>query len=478
MADLKLAIPLFGKMATRTFHNATFRKILAQHGLTPLYFIGSYYFRNVALDPGQYQELRTEQYDAFLQQRALPRLLAGLRRFAVRTETTDLRFRETIESLLFEEAPAAKAWLYGAAIDALRHVPGIGSLAAWCEGALFPTHVHDAALRRETAHVVLTPGTGSFGFWNEGLFAREAQRLGLPVVAAITNYDNVVNMGFRGFMPTHLAVWSQLMADEAVRYQKIPANRIEVTGPVQYDRYLSPLPVGREEFLRSKGLDPSRQTILYAGGVNIARYFEIYRLLVDREGARSLPPCNLVLRPYPHVKLLGSPAWQILENLFSRVGGVYISNPLTASSDNLRNLVVADAKRDIASDDDLDELHCLLRFSDVMINFFSTISLEAAICDLPSIHVAYDSYTFGQTYNTLTAFQQRQTHNRRKLRLAAAQLVHDEQSLLQSVERYLADRSKDRNARQAYALSECGQLDGKGGERLAVVLRDAARDRA
>jgi hypothetical protein len=475
VTDLKVAIPLFGKMATRTFHTAAFQHSLAQDGLRPVYFVAPHYFHTAALDPSRYQQLRTDRYEALFERRLLLRFLTELRRFAVRTETTDLRFRESVESLLFGDAPAAKAWIYGAAMDGLRHVPGIGPLAAWCERRLFPTSVHDLALQQESVRVALTPGTGSYGFWNEGLFAREAQRLGLPVVAAITNYDNVVNMGFRGFAPDRLAVWSQLMADEAVRYQKIPANRIEVTGPVQYDRYLSPLPIGRDEFLRSKGLDPSRQTILYAGGVNITRYFEMYRLLVDREGARSLPPCNFILRPYPHVKLLGSPGWQVLEHLFARVGGVYISNPLMASADSL---VIGDAKRDVAPDEDLDELHCLLKFSDVMINLFSTISLEAAITDLPTIHIAYDAYTFGQTYNTSTAFQQRQTHNRRTLRLAAAQLAHDEPSLLRSVERYLADRSRDRDARRAYALSECGQLDGRGSQRLAALVQHAAAGRA
>ncbi len=469
MGKAKLAIPIFGKMATRSFHTAQFRETLEQHGFEPLYFIGPHYFRNVDLDRYRYFELETVQYEAMFERHALLRALALLRRFVVRTDTTDLRFRESIEARLFDFGPVAKTWIYAACMDLLRRIPGLGHLAAWSENALFPTHVHDGALKNQAVDCVLTPGAGNYGFWNEGFFAREAKGLGLPVFAAITNYDNIVNMGFRGFMPDGLAVWSQQMANEAMRLQRIPASRIEITGPVQYDRYFVPLPISREEFLRSKGLDPARKTILFAGGVNITRYFEFYRLLtgVMQSGSNLLH--NVVVRPYPHVKLLASPGWQVLEGLFARTEGVYLSNPLNTSSDNLAS---DELQRDLGLSERVDELYCLLQYSDVMINYFSTISLEAAICDLPVIHIGYDVYTFGHRYNTSAAFQQRQTHNRRDLRLAAARIAKDEADLVKFIDLYLEDRTLDREARYEYALSECGYLDGLSSKRLALMLQN------
>jgi hypothetical protein len=456
-------------MAMRSFHMPQFRQTLEQHGLIPLYFIAPHYFQTGQLDPARYFELKTDQYNDLFERQRLLRDLAELRRFVVRTETTDLRFRESIDVRLFNHGPVAKAWVYAAGMDILRRVPGLGHLAAWCEDVLFPLHVHERILKEEGVGCVLTPGTGSYGFWNEGLFAREARRLGLPVFAAITNYDNIVNMGFRGFMPDCLAVWSRQMADEAIRFQRIPAHRIEITGPVQYDRYFSPLPISRDEFLRSKGLDPDRKTILYAGGVNITRYFEIYRLFVAGSRWNTETHFNLVIRPYPHVKLLSSPGWKVLEPLFSQAEGVYISNALDTSSDRL---VTAELQRDLTlGTEEVDELYCLLKYSDVMINLFSTISLEAAICDLPVIHIGYDEYTFGHHYSTSTAFQQRQTHNRRKLRLAAARIAKSEEDLVKYLDLYLADRTIDAGARHEYALAECKYLDGKSSHRLAAMIR-------
>ena len=89
---------------------------------------------------------------------------------------------------------------------------------------------------------------------------------------------------------------------------------------------------------------------------------------------------------------------------------------------------------------------------------------------MPTIHIGYDEYTFGHRYITTSAFQQRQTHNRRPLRLAAARVITDESQLLPAIERYLRDPSQEREARRMYAEAECGALDGRASERLAAML--------
>lgn len=466
MSHLKLAIPLYGKMATRSFHNSLFEASLNRRGIAPLFFVGPHYFNTLELDPARYFELRADKYDGFLKSHRGLRELSELRRFVVRTETTDLRLRENIEGALYASRRLAQVWAYAAIMDILRRIPRLGELAAWGETVRYKTHEHDEVLKSQEVNCVLTPGFGSYGFQHEGLFAREAQALGLPVISAITNYDNVVNRGFRGFMPDKLAVWSQLMADETVRLQRIPASKIEITGPVQYDRYFLPLAVSREEFLQSKGLDPAKQTIFYAGGVNLSRYYEFYRLLTEYNRRNRF---NLVFRAYPHHKVLLAPEWEMLEERMSSQNTTYVSNPLRFSSDTLQ---MEDFKSAMHGDSDLDELTGLFKYSDVMINHFSTVSLEAAICDLPTIQVGYDSHTFGHSYNTSSAFQRRQTHNLRRLRLEASRVAEDQEQLIKALDLYLSDPGLDREQRYEYALSECGYLDGLSGDRLAQIIKN------
>ncbi|HNO94599.1 MAG TPA: hypothetical protein PKJ84_10530 [Anaerolineales bacterium] len=467
MSEIKIGIPLHGKMAARAFHQPSFRQRLAEGGFKPLYFLSPTYFRAFDFDPEQYFELQVEQYDEQYQKHFLLQQLRMLRRFVVVTETTDLRFRELIESKLFD------ATLVGMAaqmsfVAALRHIPGMGGVLGWLERNLYVTHAHDEKFNKHQITCVLTPGMGNYGFWNENQFAHEAQRLGIPTFTAITNYDNIVNMGYRGFEPVCLGVWSKQMADEAMKLHGYPANKMEITGPVQYDRFMTPLPQTREEFLKSLNLDPSKKTILFAGGVNINHYFDIYRVFVEQKAKVWREPFNFIVRPYPHPKLMGSPAWAVLENLFKQ-SGAYISNPgsIDASGDR-----TAEFRVDLAFDEGPDELNYLLRYSDVMVNYFSTISLEAAICDLPTIHIGYDPYTFGLRFSVTTGFLQRQTHNRRPLRLAAARVAKSESELFDALENYLGDRTLDRDARRIYAEAECGELDGGAGRRLVNMIKN------
>lgn len=464
MKNVRIAIPLHGKMSSRVFHQPLFRERLNSAGFEPSFFLSPHYFKAFDFDPAHYFELKIHDYDRYLGEHALLQQLKQLRRFVVVTETTDLRFRETVEEKLFH----SRAW--GAAgslifIDVMRRVPGLGPLLSFLEKKFYVPDVHARQLKAIGADCVLTPGIGYYGFWNEGNFALESQKLGLPVFSAITNYDAIVNKGYPGFMPVCAAVWSRQMADEAMRLFGMPARKIEITGPVQYDRFLRPLTMSRDEFLRSIGLDPKLKTIFFAGGVNVTRYFEMYDLLVERARSIWRDKFNLIIRPYPHPKMLVSPGWKVLENLFRREG-IYISDPGSIDAEDRRN----EYRQDLWLDEEVDELSYLLRYSDVMINYFSTISLEAAICDLPVIHLGYDNYTFGHRYGITSEFQQRQTHNRRKLRLAASKVAGNEKELIAFINQYLSDKTLDGGKRYDYAVSECGELDGNAGSRLVDMI--------
>jgi hypothetical protein len=466
MTEIKIGIPLGGKMATRVLHLTSFRNCLAEQGFRPIYFLWSKYFRSFDFDSTQYRELQVETYDQYDQSHAFLRAIKKLRKFVVRTETTDLRFHEEIEGMLYA-VPTWKIGAYLFSTDFLRRVPNLGNWLLWIENQFFQTHAHDEQIVELGLNCVLTPGFGNFGYGHAGNFALEAQRMNLPTFATITNYDNIVNMGFRGFTPTCLAVWSREMAEDVIKLHGFPTSKIEITGPLQYDRFMRPLPLERDDFLRSINLDPQRKTIFFAGGINITRYFEIYNLFVEQKESVCSEPYNLVVRPYPHVKLLSSPGWQVLKKLFVDEG-VYISAPGSIDAAGDRTV---EFHQDLFMEDGPDELSYLLRYSDVMVNYFSTISLEAAICDLPVINVGYDLYTYGHRFHMTTAFQQRQTHNRRKLRLAASRVANNEIELLKYINAYLSDRTLDKEARYEYAVSECGQLDGQAGLRLTEMIK-------
>jgi len=462
---IQIAIPIMGKMATRSFHMPHFQTAIQRHGMSPVFLIPDHYFSLLSLPQGRYLPLHDGEYQAFVRnQKLLPHLMT-LRRFLTPTQTADLLLREFFESRIFSEAPISKVLLHSFLLNTVRKLPGVGRLSNWLEASLYPTNIQKKNLKHSGIHCVVTPGMGSQGFEVEGLLAREAMALHIPVVAAITNYDNLTSRGFRGFMPDLLAVWSREMAREAIEYHYIPSSRIQITGPIQFDRYFKPLRMTREEFLRTKGLDPSRKTILFAGSRNIFHDYHFYQLLKDQK----LPQCNIIFRPYPvAADIAATSAWRTMRELISTLPSIYLSDPLIESTDTLSAETVQSASFDL--DGETDALHYLLRYSDVLINFFSTISLEALVCDLPVIHIAYDEYTSGLRAGHLLKFRVKHDLNKKKLRHESTRIAKSPKELLKFIDAYLENRSLDQEKRKEYALFECEYLDGKASERFVSAL--------
>jgi hypothetical protein len=451
-----IGIPLFGKMAFRTFHGNAFVECLRRNDLNPVYITHA--------DENS-EGLKGVSYLGLPTLPALPRIETGIlrpyRRFVTRTETTELSFRDCIYQLTSGDKPLGPSMRYLCALLMARHIR-IGARLSVEWSRMLSSYASGAEmLRGNKFRGLLVPGVGSFGFDYVNSLVYEAQRQGLAVISCISNYDNICSRGYRGYMPDRVAVWSQLMADDVHRLNDVPRHKIVVTGPVQFDRYFKKIRIGRDEFLRERGLDPARKTVIYAGSTNTLDLLHFMRVLIEGTRERCGEAFNVILRPHPDPRLMRSPAIRACIELAELRGDiVYVSDPGRLSSDIL------------SPDTDLDELCGILIYSDVLINHYSTLGLEAAVCDLPTIYIDYDLYPHGFNVKAMSWWYRKTTHNRRFLRLRAARVVHDDNELLEAVMTYAADRNEHAIERQEYALSECGYLDGKSTERLATLINE------
>ena len=122
----KVAIPIMGKMATRSFHMPHFQKALQRHDLSPVFLIPDHYFDLFPLPQGRYLPLHDGEYQAFIRnQKLLPHLMT-LRRFLTPTQTADLLLREFLESRIVSEAPISRVLLHGFLLNTVRRLPGVG----------------------------------------------------------------------------------------------------------------------------------------------------------------------------------------------------------------------------------------------------------------------------------------------------------------------------------------------------------------
>ena len=66
MENIKIGIPLHGKMSSRTFHSALFRERLGEKGFEPIYFLTSDYLEASPYDPKRYFELKVGRPVSFI----------------------------------------------------------------------------------------------------------------------------------------------------------------------------------------------------------------------------------------------------------------------------------------------------------------------------------------------------------------------------------------------------------------------------
>jgi hypothetical protein len=137
--------------------------------------------------------------------------------------------------------------------------------------------------------------------------ARAAQAAGLPLVAAISSWDNLTNKGHMRLVPEMVTVWNEHQKHEAVAYHGVPADRVAVTGAQLFDRWFGREPSQpREAFCRMVGLPDTRPFILFTGSsVFIARsevevpFVRRWLEGLRRSGDPNLRDAAVLVRPHP-----------------------------------------------------------------------------------------------------------------------------------------------------------------------------------
>ncbi len=147
----------------------------------------------------------------------------------------------------------------------------------------------DSYVARYRPALVMTATPGIQVFDAEAIIL--AKKAGIPTLATNFSWDNLT--GFKAVRirkPDFLFVWNDLVRDAAVSIHKFDPARVFVTGSARFDRYFvskGALP-SRESFIRSKGLDPFKKTILFAT-VGNKHPFEIdfIRMLLQARAPRT-----------------------------------------------------------------------------------------------------------------------------------------------------------------------------------------------
>jgi hypothetical protein len=335
------------------------------------------------------------------------------------------------------------------------------------ETALDRGQPHAAVLDRVAPDLVVatTPGL----FVADALVLRQARRRGIRTAAVILGWDNPTAKGYRGAEVDLILAWSERMADQLTRHHDVAPDRIAVGGVPHFDRYLRPerLP-SRDDVFTALGLDPGRRTVVFTTPSPDLWTFNpavAEALAAAAEDGRLGAPAQVVVRPHPNFSL------PRVRERAEPLAAVAARHPHT----HLFTPELAGWALSVAtSAADVDRLAGLLAHADVLVNVFSTTTLEAFLVDTPVVALSEDvagGADAGRPGGARTWDEF--AHLQGLLRGGAARVARSLDELVAEVAAYLADPARDRAARRRVAEEECGPLDGRSGERVGRLLLEA-----
>ena len=111
--------------------------------------------------------------------------------------------------------------------------------------------------------------------------------------------------------------------------------------------------------------------------------------------------------------------------------------------------------------------------ADVCVNMASTMSLDAAVLDVPAVCVGF-ALARGSVEDRLAAACHATTHYAPIIESGAVRLAHSMDELLKETIAYARDRVRDAAERRRLVSQMCGPVDGRAAERVGHLIAKLA----
>ena len=298
--------------------------------------------------------------------------------------------------------------------------------------------------------------TATPGFTNlEAEVIMFARRLGIPTAAVNLNYDNLTSNLKMIRKTDYLSVWNSRMEGEALRLHRYPRGRVFIIGCLRFDHYFQeeiPL-MDRTSFILSKGLDPKKKLILFVTPTpsNYPMQKDLAKTIIDlKRSGRFTGDPDILIRLHPITPL-------DLYQEFLSLPGLRIER---AGRQVLPDK--AGGQKVEMDEDDLTNLKCSLKYADVVVNFASTMIIEASIFDRPIINIAFPRER---------AIVYEYEYNKALVDTKAVVMSFSPDELAGQINTYLQHPEKDREARQNLVKEYIPYADGLSWKRSISFIQ-------
>lgn len=284
----------------------------------------------------------------------------------------------------------------------------------------------------------------------------EAKKRGISTIGMVRSWDNLTTKGGFRVIPDILVVNNEIIKEEATKIHGIDEKIIKIVGIPHYDRYGKEPCHSRQQFFAKIGADLQKRLILFSplgdrffSGNN---YFDKEMIEILQE---IIPPTHQLLVRCP-------PADSVNLEGFKPSPSVIFDYPGTR---------FGSMKKTEMSPGDDDHLIDTLFYSDLVICGFTTLCIDAAVCDKPIISIAFDGKS------TLPYFKSVKRHSEFDhiqpiLKSGGVRLAENIDELRSFINLYLNNSSIDKEGRAKIYQEQAWKTDGMSSQRLFEILYD------
>lgn len=320
-----------------------------------------------------------------------------------------------------------------------------------------------AIIKKYKPDLLLAPDV-AFGI--DRVFLRACKRSGISVIGMVRSWDNLTSKGTIQLLPDKLILYTDRMRKQAIQYTGISNDDIIVTGPPGYDEFFRPRPCTRDEFCRAMQIDPKRRIVLFAPFYDRftgSAIIMLNTLLEAIDDGRLPNDLHILVRYRPATPEI--PVEQIRTSdhvSFSQPCQYFF--PIQTQ--------IAMSRKDWEFDEaDLQLMINSLYFSEMMINTFSTLTIDAVVFDKPMIGIRYDADPATPPIHSVKYVPDRHDHYRELEDTKGVKLVYNNNELIDSINAYLKNPALDREGRERMRNEQIQFYDGMCGKRIAEYVK-------
>ena len=472
-----VAIVIEQGFGARIFLQTRILYLLINAGLNPIILTTGpqsirKYLDNKGLLNIQVHELKTATYKK-LRNSILYNLFKYIRLFALKTQTSRDFLRIERKDAFANSNINRK--LFFVIITVMVQITKLHPmLIQWIirlENTIFKTRDNYDFFQSHNLIAIVTSSIGTFD--NDAFILREAKFHNIPTISYVLSWDNTSVRGYGVNQSDKILSWSKIMQDELINLHHIDKSIITTVGVPHYDAYYDAL-WSKEELYSSMNI-PSDKKLLFFG----TKSPNTFKANMDIASTISnwiatdpkLHDYVLVCRLHPiyfvnnrnKTGLHFDEDWDSLQKQLT-------SNILTI---DYPEIIDGDLNY-FMTDNEIPKLGSLLKHSDITINMFSTLNLEASIFDKPTINIAFDKPTpeiNGYKQNRFNIkVDEMQTHNQRVINSGATTVVHSYSELHSSILSTLENPYSKSAARKTLVENECSNNLGKSSDTIATTI--------